>query len=331
MTPSGVPTGRGFQAVASGAAGNPGTPNRSGNGTPDTPSRRVLRSSAPRPSWVSAPTAIPTRSGASTGWATRWPATHTVTSGCPGWIGGHYWKRSAPARTPWSSASALLWSPLCLLTISLSTIRGAGLSASPNGARRAGSAPTSRAYATPCGRQATAFAGFPTVRSPCAWRSGWSDGRCCGRGSPSALAGSPARAPTRPGGSARGGGGGGRPGRDLVGAVPARRARPAAAGTPADLPAARTDLSAEEAMRLCVVSFKECWQDGEGTWVSSGGFPLQMAAIGSLFDDLTLVVVGGERGEGGMPLPPWARVVPLRRPSGAGTRRKLPLSTRVPS
>ena len=83
-------------------------------------------------------------------------------------------------------------------------------------------------------------------------------------------------------------------------------------------------------MRLCVVSFKECWQDGEGTWVSSGGFPLQMAAIGSLFDDLTLVVVGGERGQGGMPLPPWARVVPLRRPSGAGTRRKLSLIRRLP-
>ena len=33
-------------------------------------------------------------------------------------------------------------------------------------------------------------------------------------------------------------------------------------------------------MRVCVVSFKECWQDGTGAWLSYGGFPAQMAAIG---------------------------------------------------
>ena len=76
-------------------------------------------------------------------------------------------------------------------------------------------------------------------------------------------------------------------------------------------------------MHLCVVSFKECWQNGDGTWLSTGGFPLQMDAIGSLFDDLTLVIVGGERGHGGMALPSRGRVVPLRRPSGTGTARKL--------
>src|SRR5437016_7528754 len=76
-------------------------------------------------------------------------------------------------------------------------------------------------------------------------------------------------------------------------------------------------------MRLCVVSFKPCWQDDAGTWMSSGGFPAQMGASGALFDDLTLVIVRGEPQEGGIPLPRYAQVVPLRSRVGADTRRKL--------
>jgi len=48
-----------------------------------------------------------------------------------------------------------------------------------------------------------------------------------------------------------------------------------------------------------------------------------MAALGALFDDLTLVVVQGERRNGGIPLPGLARVVALRAPAGADTRRKV--------
>ncbi|HXH25936.1 MAG TPA: glycosyltransferase, partial [Vicinamibacterales bacterium] len=76
-------------------------------------------------------------------------------------------------------------------------------------------------------------------------------------------------------------------------------------------------------MHLCVVSFKPCWQDRDGRWMSSGGFPRQMAAVASLFDRLTLVVVRTDPQAGGLPLPPEAEVVALRSPSGAGGRRKV--------
>ena len=76
-------------------------------------------------------------------------------------------------------------------------------------------------------------------------------------------------------------------------------------------------------MRLCVVSSKECWQDDTGTWMSSGGFPAQMAALGALFDELTLVIVRGRPMTGGMPLPRHAQVVPLRCPVGDDIRRKV--------
>ena len=32
-------------------------------------------------------------------------------------------------------------------------------------------------------------------------------------------------------------------------------------------------------MRVCVVSFKECWQDATGCWFSYGGFPLQAKQV----------------------------------------------------
>ena len=56
-------------------------------------------------------------------------------------------------------------------------------------------------------------------------------------------------------------------------------------------------------MRVCAVSFKECWQDDDGRWLSYGGFPMQMTAIASLFDAMTLVIVNGRPRAGGMPLP----------------------------
>src|SRR5437867_12136354 len=76
-------------------------------------------------------------------------------------------------------------------------------------------------------------------------------------------------------------------------------------------------------MRLCVVSFKECWQDDTGRWLSSGGFPAQMAALASVFDELTLVIVRTQPQPGAIPLPSGARVVALRSPIGDDTRRKI--------
>jgi glycosyltransferase involved in cell wall biosynthesis len=83
-------------------------------------------------------------------------------------------------------------------------------------------------------------------------------------------------------------------------------------------------------MELCVVSFKECWQDTRGRWYSAGGFPQQMMALGSFFEGLTLVVVGVPPGAGGIRLPQDARVVPMRRPAGQGWRRKLSVLIRLP-
>src|SRR4051812_28801142 len=54
------------------------------------------------------------------------------------------------------------------------------------------------------------------------------------------------------------------------------------------------------AMRVCAVSFKECWQE-DGRWLTYGGFPSQMAAIASLFDEMTLVIVRVPSRRGGMP------------------------------
>ncbi len=76
-------------------------------------------------------------------------------------------------------------------------------------------------------------------------------------------------------------------------------------------------------MKLCAVSFKECWPGPDGRWMSDGGFPLQMSALATLFDAMTLVtVVGAPRG-GGIPLPPSLTVVPVPKPAGTGWRRKL--------
>jgi glycosyltransferase involved in cell wall biosynthesis len=83
--------------------------------------------------------------------------------------------------------------------------------------------------------------------------------------------------------------------------------------------------------RLCAVSFKECWQDADGKWYSNGGFPLQMAAIGSLFDSMTILITRSDApGEGGLALPPPARVIALRKPRGTDSRRKLSIASRLP-
>ncbi len=83
-------------------------------------------------------------------------------------------------------------------------------------------------------------------------------------------------------------------------------------------------------MRVCVVSYKPCWQDEAGNWLSTGGFPLQMAAIASLFDEMTLVTECGQPVSGGLRLPDGAHVVPLRPPAGRASRRKLSVLARLP-
>jgi glycosyltransferase involved in cell wall biosynthesis len=76
--------------------------------------------------------------------------------------------------------------------------------------------------------------------------------------------------------------------------------------------------------RVCAVSFKECWRDANGDWYSNGGFPLQMGAVASLFDSMTLLITRSDTpGSGGLRLPPSAEVVELRKPFGKDARRKL--------
>ena len=85
-----------------------------------------------------------------------------------------------------------------------------------------------------------------------------------------------------------------------------------------------------EPLRLCAVSFKPCWRDASGRWMSSGGFPLQMTAVGSLFEEMDLLIVESPPLAGGLPLPAHARVVPLRAPRGADGRRKLSVAAHLP-
>src|SRR5437016_2972385 len=83
-------------------------------------------------------------------------------------------------------------------------------------------------------------------------------------------------------------------------------------------------------MRICAVSYKLCWQDGDGNWLASGGFSSQMAAIASLFEEMTLVICRGRPQAGGTPLPRRATVIPLRQPPGTGSGRKLAMLGRLP-
>jgi glycosyltransferase involved in cell wall biosynthesis len=83
-------------------------------------------------------------------------------------------------------------------------------------------------------------------------------------------------------------------------------------------------------MRLCVVSFKQCWTDAAGAWWSYGGFPAQMDALRTLCDEMTIVIVRSFPREGGMPLPRDARVVALASPTGIDFRRKLSVGAHLP-
>ena len=83
-------------------------------------------------------------------------------------------------------------------------------------------------------------------------------------------------------------------------------------------------------VRLCVVSFKECWQDETGAWWSYGGFPMQIAGVSSLFDETTVVIVRGASRHGGIPLTGVSRVIALRSPRGADLTRKLSVLSNLP-
>jgi glycosyltransferase involved in cell wall biosynthesis len=81
---------------------------------------------------------------------------------------------------------------------------------------------------------------------------------------------------------------------------------------------------------VCAVSFKECWQDEYGRWYSNGGFPLQMAAIASLFDRMTLLITRRDSpGPGALPLPENASIVVLRKPTGKDFRRKISVAAHL--
>jgi glycosyltransferase involved in cell wall biosynthesis len=84
-------------------------------------------------------------------------------------------------------------------------------------------------------------------------------------------------------------------------------------------------------MRVCVITFKYCWRDETGAWMSDGGFPLQMAGIRSLFDGMTMIMPEGTARGGGMPLPPDATVYPIRVPAGFGFPHKLSFIANLPS
>ncbi|HWR50085.1 MAG TPA: glycosyltransferase [Bryobacteraceae bacterium] len=70
------------------------------------------------------------------------------------------------------------------------------------------------------------------------------------------------------------------------------------------------------------MSFKECWRQN-GEWFSDGGFPLQIASIGSLFQRVKLMIVETAVRAGGIPLPAGTEVIPIPRPQATGFGRKL--------
>jgi glycosyltransferase involved in cell wall biosynthesis len=76
-------------------------------------------------------------------------------------------------------------------------------------------------------------------------------------------------------------------------------------------------------MHLVVISHKYCWQADSGQWFSSGGFPLQMRALAAYFNQVILAVPVGTPLTGGVPLPGYAQILPLRIPHGRNTTRKL--------
>lgn len=83
-------------------------------------------------------------------------------------------------------------------------------------------------------------------------------------------------------------------------------------------------------MRLCVVSFKECWTDSNGQWYSNGGFPLQIKGLASLFDKTTLMITRTEGGSGGIAFPSGTKVVVMPSPRGEDGARKLYVLKQAP-
>ncbi len=83
-------------------------------------------------------------------------------------------------------------------------------------------------------------------------------------------------------------------------------------------------------MHLVVVSHKQCWKNEQGIWLSTGGFPLQMNAIASLFARVTLLVTQGKPQAGGVALPAQAEIVGLRLPKGKNFRRKVDVLLLLP-
>lgn len=81
---------------------------------------------------------------------------------------------------------------------------------------------------------------------------------------------------------------------------------------------------------VCVVSFKDCWQNNRGEWFSYGGFPLQMDAVGSLFESMTILITHCKARPGGIRLPEKAEIIPLRMPVGQDTRRKVSVLANLP-
>jgi glycosyltransferase involved in cell wall biosynthesis len=75
---------------------------------------------------------------------------------------------------------------------------------------------------------------------------------------------------------------------------------------------------------------KECWQEPGAGWTSYGGFPRQMTAIASLFDEMDLIIIDTKPRAGGLPLPATAHVIALREPSGSDFRRKLSVIAQLP-
>jgi len=77
-------------------------------------------------------------------------------------------------------------------------------------------------------------------------------------------------------------------------------------------------------MQLLIISFKQCWQEN-GKWYSSGGFPLQMNAITSIFHHSKLLITQVPPRDGGIPFNENIQIYAMRSPIGRDFRRKIEL------
>ncbi|MCB0689390.1 MAG: glycosyltransferase family 4 protein [Saprospiraceae bacterium] len=75
-------------------------------------------------------------------------------------------------------------------------------------------------------------------------------------------------------------------------------------------------------MVLSSVSYKPCWQV-DGTWYSSGGFPLQMNGVAQPFKKMYLHVPVVAARPGGIAISDKVEVIPIPSPRGKGILRKL--------